>query len=186
MKKSFLLIFFLLTLSAALVYAENAEELFAQAESYFEQKQYYQALDIYNLVYLNFEDYENADAAMFKAGMTEFRLELYEEAVDTLNRLIEKYPESRYKDDAEINIEIIEDYVLDKDSFSKKQLRQALKQADIDADLFGLGDTETGEEKADTGYVVLVSVSAIAFLILVFLIVRHQSRKRKHKHSRKH
>lgn len=187
MKKRFLSIFLLfasillILLLVISVYAETAEELFDQAESYFEQKQYYQALDMYNLIYLNFEDFEQADAAMFKAGMTEFRLELYEEAVDTLNRLIAKYPDSRYRDDAATNIEIIENYALDKDSFSKEQLRNALKQANVDADLFGLGENEIEEKKTGKAYVVLTVVLIIVFLTLIFLFVKFKSGKRRHR-----
>lgn len=83
----------------------DAELMFEQGLSAFEQENYEIAYERFRLV-TDYDLNRTTTAAMLMAGKSLLRMERYQEAIDRLETLLERYPETSYREEAERAIEV--------------------------------------------------------------------------------
>lgn len=86
---------------------DDAETLFNQGLDAFQDGNYEQAHRRFQRV-LDYPVNQRSTAALLMAGRALYRMEAYEEATDVLRTLIERYPESRYRSDAQQVLDYIQ------------------------------------------------------------------------------
>lgn len=84
---------------------ENAELMFEQGVAAFERGQYETAYERFRLVG-EYELNQKTTAALLMSGTALVRLGRYREAIDQLNTLLQRYPETTYRQQAESAIEL--------------------------------------------------------------------------------
>lgn len=84
----------------------EAELLFEQGLSAFEQGDYDTAYERFQLVVDDYELHHKTTAAMLMGGKALVRMGQYEEAVELLETLLDRYPETTYQEPAESAIEV--------------------------------------------------------------------------------
>jgi len=105
-----LLLIFLTAGGSSLAQQEqSAEEIYSRAEEHFFNDEFTKALLLFEAAYMKHPDSDLADDALFMKGMTEMRLEMFDDAIITFNLLKTEYPESEKAGNAQRNIDIIKD-----------------------------------------------------------------------------
>lgn len=84
---------------------DDAEVIFVQAIEAFEEGDYGMAYRRFRMVYSTYDLNRKTTAAMLMAGKSLYRDGQYEDAVDVLETLIDRYPTSGYRDEAQNVIE---------------------------------------------------------------------------------
>ncbi|MBI5398805.1 tetratricopeptide repeat protein [Candidatus Woesearchaeota archaeon] len=104
---------------------QTAASVFEEAEENFFSGDFEAALQKYDLILTRFKSYNRTDAVLYKKAMTQMRLEKYDAAIATFDRLTKDYPQSSFLPSARQNKDIINNLIKNKDQFIADQLRKS-------------------------------------------------------------
>ncbi|MBI4738645.1 tetratricopeptide repeat protein [Candidatus Woesearchaeota archaeon] len=104
---------------------QTTANIFEEAEELFFSGHFEAALQKYNSILNQFPSYNRMDAVLYKMAMTQLRLDKYDEAIATFDRLIKDHSQSTFLSSARQNKDIINNLIMNKDQFIADQLRKS-------------------------------------------------------------
>ncbi len=100
MKKNAVLIFIFLLVIYSNSFADNASDIFQEANNYYFKKDYINAIRQFREIVNKYPTSIYIDNALFGLGSSFFELENFKDAIIVYNKIVDEYPNSSFADDA--------------------------------------------------------------------------------------